>query len=357
MPRTTRTPIRLLPHRATSGLFLCGDGTFVADIKPDTGRRIRRRLGSDASKALCLFEQLITTSGHHENPDLRTYLSSVFLPTQQPLKSYAFSAKCVKALVRFVAADAPGLCLADVNRSHVESLRAHYAHCSPKTLNLYTQKLKQALNYAVDTGLLDVNPIARVRQLPVDNRRVRFLSLDDFGRLMEAATNTEASALFLTIALTGLRPSNVRLLVADEVDGDIIRIPPQKMKNGRWGIIPIANAVQGLLQARDASPHFFPARGTCDRPKGMDNLSRSYRSIARRLDGLEWSTLYDLRHFFASQLAKHGATEQQIGRLLCHVGQSVTSRYIHHDIEDLRPFAEEHAERLSGAIAMRGPDG
>ncbi|MEO2006716.1 MAG: tyrosine-type recombinase/integrase [Candidatus Poribacteria bacterium] len=347
MPRTTRTPILLLPHRATSGLFRCSDGTFVADIKPDTGRRIRRRLGRDASDALRLFEGLTTVSGHHENPDLRTYLVSVFLPTQETLKSYAFSAKCIKALVRFLEAEAPDLRLGDVNRSHVERLRAHYSHCAPKTLNLYTQKLKQALNYAVDTDLLELSPIARVKQLPVDNRRVKFLSLDDFRRILHEARNTDAYDLFLTIGLTGLRPSNVRLLSVDEVDGDIIRIPPEKMKNGRWGIIPISSTVQGLLQAREASPYFFPARGRHDRAKSLDNLSRSYRSIARRVEGVEWSTLYDLRHFFASQLAKQGVTEQQIGRLLCHVGQTVTSRYVHHDIDDLRPFVEDHGGRVA----------
>jgi len=67
------------------------------------------------------------------------------------------------------------------------------------------------------------------------------------------------------------------------------------------------------------------ARGTGNTPKERHNLSRSYRRLAQRLDGLAWSSLYDLRHFFASQLAKQGANEQQIGRLLRHVGQSVTS--------------------------------
>ena len=71
----------------------------------------------------------------------------------------------------------------------------------------------------------------------------------------------------------------------------------------------------------------------------------------RRLDGLDWSTLYDLRHFFASQLARHGVTEQQIGRLLCHVGTSVTSRYVHHDLDDLRRFVEGHGGRVRAALS------
>ena len=122
------------------------------------------------------------------------------------------------------------------------------------------------------------------------------------------------------------------------------------MKNSRWGIIPISPTVQGILRARQASPLYFPARCTADRPKSLENLSRSYRTIARRVDGAEWSTLYDLRHFFASQLAKHGVTEQQIGRLLCHVGTSVTSRYVHHEIDDLRTFVEDHGERVRVAL-------
>jgi site-specific recombinase XerD len=73
---------------------------------------------------------------------------------------------------------------------------------------------------------------------------------------------------------------------------------------------------------------------------------------------LAWLHVYDLRHFFASQLAKQGANEQQIGRLLCHVGTSVTSRYVHQDIEDLRPFVERLSERFVEAIGLAAaPDG
>ena len=66
------------------------------------------------------------------------------------------------------------------------------------------------------------------------------------------------------------------------------------------------------------------------------------------ISGLEWARVYDLRHFFGSQLARLGATEQQMGRLLCHSPSSITSRYVHQQIEDLRPFVE----RLSGQFLM-----
>jgi integrase len=345
--RRKRQPVQLLPHRQTSGLFL-RDGEYIADIKPDDGRRVTRKLGRERALALSLFDSLLVDIGAHDNPMLVDYLQGPFLRSQSHLKSYGYSEKCVRWLTRFVESDAKGLRLREVNRGHVERLRAFYGDLAPQTLNHMSQKLKQALYHAVDLGLLDANPIGRVKQLRVDNRRVKFLSLDDFRRILHEGRNTDARDLFLTIGLTGLRPSNVRLLTADEVDGDTIRIPPQKMKNARWGIIPISDAVQGLLQEREPSPLYFPAQGTSDRPKSIDNLSRSYRSVVRRLPGLEWSTLYDLRHFYASRLAALGATEQQIGRLLCHVGQTVTSRYVHHDIDELRPLVDAVAEGPGG---------
>ncbi len=266
--------------------------------------------------------------------------------------------KCVGWLTRFLDAEAADLRLRDVNRSHVERLRAFYADLAPQTRSHMTQKLKQALFYAADMELLDANPIARVKQLPVDNRRRRFLSMGDVVTILEAARNTDAHDLFLFMALTGLRPSNVRLLTADEVEDDVIRIPPGKMKNSRWGEVPVSAYAREVLSQRTPTPLFFPARGATDQPKSIDNLSRSYRSVVRRLHGLDWSTLHDLRHFFASQLAKHGVTEQQIGRLLCHVGSSVTSRYVHHDIEHLRPFVEAHGERVRVALgAPTAPGG
>ena len=109
-----------------------------------------------------------------------------------------------------------------------------------------------------------------------------------------------------------------------------------------------------MLARREPRPYYFPAKGRPDRPKSADNIRRCYRSVVRRLPGLEWSRLYDLRHFFASELARHGASESQIGRLLCHVGTSITSRYVHHDVEALRPLVEHHGERIRRGLATGG---
>ena len=128
------------------------------------------------------------------------------------------------------------------------------------------------------------------------------------------------------------------------------------MKNRRWGIIPVSRLIVDFLpqrmEGKDPEAPLFPARGANGSSKSRCNLSRSYRAIVRRIDGLAWARLYDLRHFFVAQLAKQGANEQQMGRLLCHVGQTVTSRYVHQDIEDLRQFVDELAARYREAAGL-----
>lgn len=352
MPKLTRRPVQLLPqYKRRSGLFYVG-GEYRADIKTDDGRHIRRKFGADKTRALRLFDDLVATLAEEardeDDPPLRGFLIDVFLPTQERLKSYARSKETVQSVVRFLDDKEPRLRLSDVGPQHIERLRQFYAHLAPRTVNMATQKLKQALYRAVDLGLLDANPLARVKALTVDNRRTRFLSMDDFTRLLHEARGTDAHDVFLTIGLTGLRPSNVRLLTADEVDGGMLRIPAAKMKNGRQGIVPLSRYARDVLARQTPDPLYFPAKGHADRPKGLRNVQRAFYRAGERA-GLDWASLYDLRHFYASQLARHGATEQQIGALLCHVGQSVTARYVHHDLDDLRRFVDAHGEAVRDA--------
>ena len=82
----TRKPVRLLPHKRTSGLFL-RDGEYIADINPDTGDRTIRRLGSDRERALKLWDDLVVELDDRErdedDPLLAAFLVETFLATQR----------------------------------------------------------------------------------------------------------------------------------------------------------------------------------------------------------------------------------------------------------------------------------
>ena len=93
---STRKPVRFLPHKHTSGLFL-RDGEYVAGIKPDSGGRTIRKLGRDRERATKLFDELLDDLGNGgENPSITKSITERFLPTQERLASYATSANCVR---------------------------------------------------------------------------------------------------------------------------------------------------------------------------------------------------------------------------------------------------------------------
>jgi integrase len=138
----------------------------------------------------------------------------------------------------------------------------------------------------------------------------------------------------------------VLALHSDEVAANVVRISPEKMKNRKWAIIPISRHVQQVLAGIDPAPYYFASRLGQLKPRA--SIYDAWRVAVDKTE-LEWMRPYDLRHFFASQLAKQGANEQQIGRLLCHVSGSVTSRYVHQDIEDLRGFVDELGRRFVAA--------
>jgi integrase len=356
--RGTRQPVRLLPHRSVSGLFLTNDGEYVADIKPDDGTRFVRRFGTDKMRALVLFdallEELANDAVERKNPKVVAFLNETFLPSQQRLKSFDYTKTRVVALTRFLESRYPNLRIADVRKLHAHALGDYYADRSPRTRNGNLQKLKQAMNVAIDLDLLPANPLARYKGLRFDNRRIRVCDMDEFVAVVDAARG-DVRDIVVVLGLTGLRPSNAFALRKDEIRGDTIQIPPEKMKNARWGVIPISAFVADLLRKRiersasesvEGSDYVFPSPKRSDAPYG--SIKKAWSRLVR-VTGLDWLQVYDLRHFYASQLAKMGATEQQIGRLLCHVGQSVTSRYVHHDLDDLRPFVE----RLSAVFVER----
>ena len=70
---------------------------------------------------------------------------------------------------------------------------------------MFKQKLYQALNYAVDLHLLTANAVAGVRALTVDNQRQRFLSMDDFVRILTEPGNALTKQQQALLAVEGMQ--------------------------------------------------------------------------------------------------------------------------------------------------------
>jgi len=67
--KATRKTIVKLDYRRSSGLFR-RDGEYIADIQPDAGGRIIRKLGTDQGRARKLFWDVETEPNQRLHMDL-----------------------------------------------------------------------------------------------------------------------------------------------------------------------------------------------------------------------------------------------------------------------------------------------
>ena len=117
---------------------------------------------------------------------------------------------------------------------------------------------------------------------------IRFLTLDEFGRLLAAARRSRRDrAMFLLAYRHGLRASEVGLLRADDLDLRALRLTVHRLKGSYSGTHPLqpdeAKAIRAWLRerAQPPSPILFPSnRGDPIARRTLDWLMKKYGEAA-----------------------------------------------------------------------------
>ena len=189
------------------------------------------------------------------------------------------------------------------------------------------------LTYAVDAGIIEVNPAHGIKK-PKDNVRNRRLTEAEYrtlGQMLRDAAANEKYAMTVDIirqiALTGCRRSEMISLMWIEADTDASCMRLVDSKEGE-SIRPIGLPVVEYLEERRktaAGTYVFPGQGE-------DNAFGSFPNHWEQIfndSPLAGVTPHVLRHSFASIANDLGFTEVTIAALVGHSKGSVTSKYIH----------------------------
>jgi integrase len=241
-----------------------------------------------------------------------------------------------------------------------------------KTIRNYLTVLSSLLSFAQQEGWIAANPALGLSIAPKDGNGMlsseQVMWPDDIARLIDAACEglyrLVDRALYAVAAMSGLRKGECIGLRWRDVDfaggrirvrtqlarGDLERAP----KSGEGRPVPMAGTVAAaLLELRDASAwrrpdDFVFADPSTGRRLAWTPTRRRYL-LALKDAGLErFSRFHDLRHSFASALAKAGRPERQIQEWCGHSSPTVTRRY-------MRSFAPEEAADLEAVdAAFRG---
>ena len=224
---------------------------------------------------------------------------------------------------------------------------------APATADHYLKLIRHALNLAVDWGLIESNPAAKVRQFNEDNQVERYLSDAELRRLMAVLRDYEnrpMACIVLWLLATGARAGESRAATWEDIDYDarVWVIRSQSSKSKRRRSVPLNDIALSVLdELKDAGgqsgPLFKGKRGP------YRHLNRNWARIceAANLQGLR---LHDLRHSYASMLVNAGHSLYEVQQALGHSDPKVTMRYSHLTKETLQKAADSAAERIRSAM-------
>ena len=222
--------------------------------------------------------------------------------------------------------------------------------------------LSAVISFAQHHRLIAYNPVATANVRKTDNRRERYLTLADLGRLGRAlqeveadGSNPKAVTIIRLWVLTGARRNEIAGLRWREVDFDRGQLILDDTKTGR-SVRPLGTAALELLKAYhqpsyDQDAFVFPA----ERGAGFYTGTKRIWPLVTKRAELENVTPHTLRHTLGSVAASSGEALLMIGSMLGHSNARSTQRYAHVDRDPARLAADRASGLLANALGMPGP--
>lgn len=218
----------------------------------------------------------------------------------------------------------------DIVEIHQEEYRNGAA---PASANRLVILLRYMFNLGIqwDTPGITSNPAKGVPLLKENNRRERYLNIEETKRLYEAllkSPNPMLKPIISMLILTGARKSEVLYAKWEEIDFEMRLWRVSMTKSGKARHVPLSDGALKILAETPnipGSPYIFA------KPKTGKPFASIFRSwdTARKQAGLPEVRIHDLRHSFASFLINSGRSLYEVQKLLGHSQIQTTQRYAH----------------------------
>jgi len=204
----------------------------------------------------------------------------------------------------------------------------------PASINRYRTTIQGVLTWARKRRLMPkgwANPVNETERLTEENVRTRFLSSEEYARLLLAAKSSYWKKLHVLIKLavtTGARRGTLMGLKWSDVDLDSRRAYVEHTKNGEPFVLvlqeDVAKELERLRGAAKDDELIFCGRN----PFKPMNFEKAYRNALANA-GIEGAVFHTLRHTHASWLAMQGMPLLAIADSMGHKSLAMTKRYAH----------------------------
>ncbi len=199
----------------------------------------------------------------------------------------------------------------------------------PATINRLLATIKHMFTKAFQWDMVEEDTLKRIRRvklLPENNRRLRYLSKGECQELLNHCTGNTRD-IVITALNTGMRKGEILSLRWDNIDLIHGFILLDITKNGDRREIPLNDTLKNLFNGM--ASRFKGGYVFCDAEgKPYQDVKRSFNTAVRKA-GIKDFHFHDLRHTFASHLVMAGVDITTVKELLGHKTLSMTLRYTH----------------------------
>jgi integrase len=254
-------------------------------------------------------------------------LAEEYLKWAERQRSYSNKCYYIEALVKEF-----NLPLRKFNTKLIEQFQTKLLNqgLKPATANRYLATLKHMFTKASEWEMVEEHVLKRIKKvkfLPENNRRLRYLSKEECRELTNAC-EPHLKPIVVMALNTGMRKGEILSLKWENVDLNHGFILLDRSKNGDRREIPINETLRATLKGiirRIDVPYVFYDLKTGNPYK---DVKRAFKTALRRSKMADFR-FHDLRHTFASHLVMAGVDLTTIKELLGHKNLTMTLRYAH----------------------------
>jgi len=225
---------------------------------------------------------------------------------------------------------------------------------TPASVNRYLQDLRAAYNLAKLNAKAEKNPVADVKLLKENNKRIREMTGAEEKALLEAldpATRrggTDLRPMVRLLLETGLRLEEACGLRWADVDwtGGFATLP--ETKAGEKQHVALSAEVVAILRALgpgDGEGYVFRWRD--GRPWTVGYVTHAFGKAVKDA-GITDLHAHDCRHTFACRKLRAGVDLYTVSKLLRHASIAMTERYTHLSRGDLKAAVERKSLLQTG---------
>ena len=208
---------------------------------------------------------------------------------------------------------------------------------SNNTIRREMAQLQAILNFGAELGL---RPTVKIQKPPEDQGRTRVMTTQE-ERIIWYDLPFHMEVLCTFILNTGARPSEALRLTWDDVnlEKNFVKLWSRKGRGKSWSHreVPLnGEALKSIRLCKDksASNVFLCSDGT---PWSSHwEFDKQWKRVVKDQLGIKNLNPYDLRHTFATRLARAGTPVKVIADLLGHADLRMVMRYMNTDSSDLR---------------------